>query len=178
MQSVMKKGDKHYIIFFNDKTIALEYSLSHIFRNDILFIIERTYEKKSSGMGIFYYFDNKILDSKKNIVDNNIFIWGNIKAKLKNAEHYGVFQYYLKEPKVKSTCLFIEVEDRLGQKCTISFRTDHYDKTNKEILINSVEPFYKIKEDLDLLNRVGTCEALFEIKRLEDKIDKLMRKIK
>ena len=174
----MKKGDKHYLIFTTDNKITPVNSLNNIHRLDINFVIERTYLKDSSGLHLFKYFENQILDSNLKIVEENTFSWGNIKCKLEKNEFYGTYQYYLAQPKINSSYFKVEVEDLLNQKCSIKFSSAIYDRNNNEYIFDSAEPFNALINDLNLLNKVGTCEALFEIKKLEDKILKLQLKLK
>ncbi len=173
----MIKGEKHYIIFSNDNKISLVNSLTGVNRLDIIFIIERTFIKQSSGLHLFSYFDNKILDSNLNYNKENCFLWGNIKCKLKEYDFYGYYQYYLSDSKIQSSCFEIEVEDLLNNKCKLQFNSAFYDSVNKEYIFKSTVPFYNLINDINLLNRVGTCVALYEIKKLEDKIEKIQLKL-
>jgi len=173
----MKTGDKHYIVFTNDNEVSLEYSLSTIFRQDVRFIIERTFDRKSNGLKLFNYCKNQILDSDKNIVKENTFKWGELNCKIKENEYYGTFDYFLTEPKIKSLSLTIEVTDLLANKSDLTFDTHYYDKINSQYDFPNVIPFLKIKEDLSLLSRVGTIEGLFEIKKLRNEIDFLKGEI-
>jgi hypothetical protein len=59
----------------------------------------------------------------------------------------------------------------------LTFYTQYYDKLNSRYDFPNIIPFLKIKEDLNLLSRVGTYEGLFEIKKLRKEIDLLKSKI-
>lgn len=173
----MKIGDKHYIIFTNDNEICLEKSLNKVFRSDIKFIIERTFVRKTNGQQLFNYCSNQILDANKNIVNDNTFLWGGIRCKLRSDEFYGNYEYFLSESMLKGVSVLLEVEDYLGKKDSLIFRTHHYNNVLKRYDFPSEIPFALLRDDLNMLNKIGTLEGLYESKILKHKIVKLEDKI-
>lgn len=167
----------YFIAFAENGEVLFLKTLNKFFRDDIKFIIRRTYVKKSSGLKLFSYYKNELIDIHQNIIPENTITWGKIKCKFKEDEYYGHFHYYLDKPNASGLCLVIIVEDILGRQSHLSFNTHHYDQLQKEYTLSNPAPFELIRDDLNLLNQVGTCEALFKIKKLEHKIIDLNKKI-
>ena len=157
----------HYIIFAENGEIEFLNSINKLFRNDIHFIIKRTFVKTSGGKRLHKYFENEVLDANQNRVENNSFKWGKLQCNLRLDEFYGFYQYFLENTNLCSVCLTIEVKDLLGNIGFLNFNTHYYDKVNCNYDLTSVIPFVQIKEDLDLLNKVGSYEGLTQIKKLK-----------
>ena len=157
----MKKDKKHYIVYYNDGQNEVVQTLKNLFRNDIMFIIERTFVKYSSGQKLYSYYANKLLDENKNPIKENAFRWGKIKCTIMEDEFWGKHQ---DNPKIESVILAIEVIDLVNKMNVLKFPTHHTD------------PFENIKNDLNLLNRLGTLEGFYAVKQLQSQILKINRK--
>ena len=145
----------HYIVYSNDGQIKVVQTLKNLFRNDIMFIIERTFVKNSGGQKLYSYYNNRLLDEDKNPISGNTFLWGKVKCKINQNEFWGKHQ---DNPKIESVILSIEVIDLVNKLNVLKFPTHHTD------------PFENIKNDLNLLNRLGTLEGFFLVKKLQNQI--------
>lgn len=166
----------YYIVFTDCGEIEILNHLNRLFRNDIRFIIRRTFVKRSGGKRLHFYYRNEILDKTQNVVENNNFVWGGLNCELRSGEYYGKYQYFLDRTDLQSACLSIKVKDLLGKEGFLAFKTHHFNQSTKKYELNNQTTYITIKDDLDLLNNVGTYEGLIQIKRLHFRINKLKNK--
>lgn len=159
----MKKGDVHYIVFYNDCSIESLTSINNSYRKDIKLIIKRTFIKRSSGQGLYEYHKNQILNEKRKVVRSNNFKWNQLKCKIKTPEHWGEIR---KGFAARSVVLDIQVKDHLNKQAIL-----RYNVARKDV-------FNLIMKDLSMLDRVATHQGFREIKALQEKVKSLEEKLK
>lgn len=158
----MEKGKVHFIVFTNNGELLIIDSLENFFRQDIKLIIKRTFVKKTGGQSLYSYYKNQVLNNKFKNVKNNTFKWNKLICTIEENEFWGPYQ---DKPDVNGIILAIKVKDHLKREYVFRFPTLYKDH------------FKNIQNDLELLDRVGTLEAFFEIRKLERKIENLENKL-
>ena len=159
----MKKGDTHFIVFTNNGELLHLTTIDDLFRHDIKLIIKRTFHKTSGGQGLYNYFNNEILDESKNVIEDKVFRWNKLSCKIFKDEYWGS---YSGNNKFTSVVLGIEIKD-------------HFDVAHNYIFpMCRKDSFIEIKNTFELLDRVGTHQAVVEIKELERKIVELKGQLK
>lgn len=158
----MEKEKIHYVVYTNNGELLIIDSLEKFFRQDIKLMIKRTFVKKTGGQSLYSYFKNQVLNKKLENVKNNTFKWNKLICTIDENEFWGTYQ---DNPNVTSIILTIKVKDYLKREYVLRYPTLYKDH------------FKNIQNDLELLDRVGTLEGFFEIRKLEKKIENLENKL-
>tara|TARA_B110000093_G_scaffold173904_1_gene206529 strand:- start:3277 stop:3771 length:495 start_codon:yes stop_codon:yes gene_type:complete len=156
-----KKGDKDFVVVYRDKTIETHNALKTILRLDVDFIIKRTFKNYSGGQKSVYYFKNRFLSNTKKSIKNNSINFGGIKVKIIKDEHWAKF-----EEGKSNSAVFIEFEitDKLNEK-----------KTYRKVAMND-SLYENLINELTILDKVGTHQAVKEINSLQFQLDTLKSK--
>lgn len=158
---IPNKGDVHYVIFTSNNEILKLNTLNSFFRQDIKLVIKRTFIKTSGGKREYDYFKNQILDKDLKLKRNNSFDWNGIKCQIIGDEIWSDIVIGLTS---QSVILSLKITDRLKRENIIRYN------------MAKTYVFEQIKNDLVIIDRVGTHQALIEIKKLNDEIIKLKSK--
>lgn len=155
----MKKGDKHFVIFYKNDEVEIKDNISGVDNLQVRFIIERAYRKQSSG-GYYKYFTNTILDSDFKSTDSKSFNWNGIKCEIIKDEHWSK-----KGEDGSGAIILLNITDYFNVDKIYKIRTEKKDA------------FEKIKNKLVSIEKFKSHENSAEFELLNNDVNKLKDKI-